>query len=551
VTCNNVLLIAAGGGGGATSDNNGANSTTLTSGTNDYPGGSTPGGTGGGGGSACNVGGAGANHGGGGGGYSGDGATSTANSPGGGGFAFLNGGMGGTSFAVGGFGGGGGATSITVGGGGGGGYSGGAGGQQVNYCTPGINRSGGGGGGSYNTGANQVNAAGVNTGDGKVIIKGLCNIEITATGTSTLGGICAGNSATLSTNAVSNISWTGGSSSTTIVVSPTATTVYSVTGTSTAACTAASFYTVTINPLPVISANSTPSVLCVGATATLQGSGAVTYTWSTGATGVSATVAPLTNAQYTVTGTSAFGCVNNQVVGVQVNTLALIVTPTSTVCLGESKSIGVSGALSYTWAQGGSFSSINVTPLVNTNYSVSGTDIHNCVLSAVVSLVVSPKPVVTITADRTVICKGETVQLTGGGANSYTWSGGGGTQSTFTTVLTADVPYTFTVTGMDNAGCVNTAVITIPVVKCTGIDEGAADSSIRVFPNPGSGIYHLQLTGASEKIIEVSDITGKVICFSRLSGQAGTVDISSSPAGIYFLKVNSESTTKVIRLVKE
>jgi hypothetical protein len=384
-----------------------------------------------------------------------------------------------------------------------------------------------------------------------VIIKGLCNVDITATGTSTLGGICVGNSATLATNAVSNISWTGGSSSTTIVVSPTATTVYSVTGTSTAACTAASFYTLTINPLPVISANNTPSVLCVGATATLQGSGAVTYTWSTGATGISTTVAPLANAQYTVTGTSAFGCVNNQVVGVQVNTLSLNITPNSTVCLGESKIILVSGALSYTWAQGGSFSSINVTPLVNTTYSVSGTDVHNCVLTAVVNLVVSPKPVVTATADRTLICRGEVIKLTGGGANTYTWSGGGGTQNTFTTILSADVLYSFTVTGTDNAGCVNSAVITIPVGRCTHIDENSADKSIRVFPNPGSGVYTLQVTDGSHKIIEVADITGKVIYFSRLTGQSGTVDISSNPAGIYLLKITSGDTIKVVRLVKE
>jgi hypothetical protein len=65
----------------------------------------------------------------------------------------------------GGFGGGGGGGSDNMGGGGGGGFSGG-GGARYDPC----NNEPGGGGGSYNGGANQTNTAGVNTGDGAVVI---------------------------------------------------------------------------------------------------------------------------------------------------------------------------------------------------------------------------------------------------------------------------------------------------------------------------------------------------------------------------------------------
>ncbi|APY07957.1 hypothetical protein BWZ20_06405 [Winogradskyella sp. J14-2] len=87
-----------------------------------------------------------------------------------GGQAIINGGAGGATLTndgiPGGFGGGGaGGSSSAAGGGGGGGYSGGAGGGQG-----GVVGSGGGGGGSFNSGTNQVNTAGVRSGDGEIII---------------------------------------------------------------------------------------------------------------------------------------------------------------------------------------------------------------------------------------------------------------------------------------------------------------------------------------------------------------------------------------------
>lgn len=92
-----------------------------------------------------------------------------------GGKAFINGGNGGFDEGYGGFGGGGGTSSWNnYRGGGGGGYSGGGGARNNNFssgCCP-----SGGGGGSYNGGSNPTNLAGVQLGDGKVIItkKSLC-----------------------------------------------------------------------------------------------------------------------------------------------------------------------------------------------------------------------------------------------------------------------------------------------------------------------------------------------------------------------------------------
>ena len=153
------LIIAGGGGGGGTPKKQYEDGDPGQATEN----GTRCGGTGGNGGQPCNAdtgnvdpgifagGGAGLKGNGGGGG----GPTMTSS------LSFINGGTGGTCpVSKGGFGGG---SFGFVAGGGGGGYSGGG---VVGSSSSGV----AGGGGSYNIGTNQQNKAGVNKGDGKVII---------------------------------------------------------------------------------------------------------------------------------------------------------------------------------------------------------------------------------------------------------------------------------------------------------------------------------------------------------------------------------------------
>ena len=155
----NAPMCIAGAGGGSSAGVSGPakDGQTTTTGGRGLDGGGAPGAAGSGGGVGVSV-----YNSGGGGGLLTDGATSVGTSPGG--MAFVNGGAGGSGgYGIGGYGGGGGGSGYVVGGGGGG-YSGGGGGG---YNTLGGN---GAGGGSYNGGTNQTNTAGVNSGNGSVLI---------------------------------------------------------------------------------------------------------------------------------------------------------------------------------------------------------------------------------------------------------------------------------------------------------------------------------------------------------------------------------------------
>jgi hypothetical protein len=164
VRVGNIPLLVAGGGGGASNNiqacganRNGRDASITTSGTSSADG-VIAGGTGG------NGGGASGGSGGGGGGFFTNGTAGTGFA-GNNGKSYLNGSAGGSGVVndSGGYGGGGAGWFVGGNGGGGGGYSGGG----TNGAFP---FAGGGGGGSFNAGANQVNTAGAQVGNGQVTI---------------------------------------------------------------------------------------------------------------------------------------------------------------------------------------------------------------------------------------------------------------------------------------------------------------------------------------------------------------------------------------------
>ncbi|MBL7901517.1 MAG: hypothetical protein JNK73_05935, partial [Bacteroidia bacterium] len=353
VVVNGTLLIAAGGGGGCTSQINGVNATTLTSGTQDNPAVSAAG-TGGNGGGACT---SGSHNGGGGGGYNAAAAGNGVNGGGGGGGgqSFLNGGLGGTAFfnsqagPAGGFGGGGGGSYCTVGGGGGGGYSGGAGGQHLNQCISNSFRTGGGGGGSFNSAVSQTNTPGFQSGNGRAILTRLCNITLTAAGTNSNGAICAGQSVTITTDAISNYTWSTGSNASSITDSPTITTTYSLTAMSPSNCMTSAAITVTVDPavpnLTVANTATAASGVCPNSTVVLTASGATSYSW-TGGVSNGVVFTPTTAASYTVTGYNACGT-TTAVTSVSVHPLPPVTAVISqpSVCTGNTVVTLASGAV--------------------------------------------------------------------------------------------------------------------------------------------------------------------------------------------------------------
>ena len=99
--------------------------------------------------------------------------------------------------------------------------------------------------------------------------------------------------------------------------------------------------------------------------------------------------------------------------------------------------------------------------------------------------------------------------------------------------------------------------------KIKGIDVGIAETdnypSLRVYPNPTTGVLNLiQETINNEQLtinnIEIFDICGKKIFLSTRSlvhSSTITMDISHLTAGIYFVKISTETGEVVRKIVKQ
>ncbi len=450
------------------------------------------------------------------------------------------GGWPGGTYGEGGFGGGGSSCSCsTGGGGGGGGYTGGGGGSS-GYQS-------GTGGSSYiipaatNTTITQLTGFG----HGKVIVTSLCNVNISGA-----TSICAGESTTLTSNAVSGWNWSTGSTQPSIVVSPSSTTSYTVGGIgSLNNCISNIIVTVKVNPLPVITGVVTPTLLCAGSPATITAAGAATYTWASGPVSNTVTASPLVTSNISVMGTSTAGCVNSGAIAVNVNTI-VVAAAAQTICAGKSAVMTASNGVSYLWNNTLPFPSITVAPATSTVYTVSGLDINNCITTTTVAVTVNTLPNVTVNANRTTVCKGEQVTLTAAGASTYSWNTTGTGSSIVVTPL-IDIPYTYTVTGTDANQCSKDATVTINVQRCTGINELQNGNEISVYPNPSNGVFTIKAGAAMT--LNITNELGQIVKTVVLSeNNKNEVNVSGLSTGIYFItgenngtKINSKiSVTK-------
>jgi gliding motility-associated-like protein len=119
--------------------------------------------------------------------------------------------------------------------------------------------------------------------------------------------ICLGDAVTVNASGAFSYVWNFGVVDG-VPFSPTGTQTYTVTGTDVNGCIDTDQLIVTVNPDPIVQAGADITI-CDGETATLNGSGAQTYTWTSGVVdGVPFVPAAIGTNTYTVTGTSVNGC---------------------------------------------------------------------------------------------------------------------------------------------------------------------------------------------------------------------------------------------------
>jgi hypothetical protein len=408
-----------------------------------------------------------------------------------------------------------GCSNSPSGGGGGGGYVNGGGGGGGSLGTVGCsgNEKGGGGGGAggssfTGTLTNTTSNNGVNVGNGSVTITWTgsptscvsstrtpvtvaVNPIPVVTGTPLTTTVCPNAPVILQGQGASTYTWSGPQVVNNNQPFPaTITGIYTVTGTSAAGCTSTATVSVNVINL-VVSANATPaSSVCVGNQVTLNGGGAISYTWSGGVNDNVAFTPSLGTITYTVTGTDGNGCTNTSSIAITASPLpnaptGLTAVPSSLCFPGGTVQLTAfsannsinwfnaptAGSLLGTSASGTPFSTtVSSTTTFYAETSLIG--VGGCVSTTrtPITVIVHPLPNVSSNPNLVTGCNNVTVTLAGQGANFYTWAGPQTIQNNVPFLANSSGIYT--VTGTDANGCTNTstAIVSVNPLPTVGIN---------------------------------------------------------------------------------
>ena len=373
-------------------------------------------------------------------------------------------------------------------------------------------------------------------------------IQVTTTPIAAISGsqnICAGQSTTLTASGATSYQWSGGSTASTpsITVAPTTTTAYTVTP-SNGVCVGTPINTVvTVTPIPNGSIAFSNNTICPGQIVTLTASGGGAYQWSGGNANSSLTainITPNVTTTYYLQ-TSNSGCIDNDSVVIQVNSVHIITAKNTTICDGQSVIITASGATSYQWSVGSNATtpSITVSPTTTTTYYVTGTS--SCgTFSDTAIVTVNPLPVIDIINTYTEISDGASVQLVATGGVSYIWTNTNelSCSNCYNPFATPQELTTYMVTGTDANGCRNTDTVSInPIVETLYLPNCITpngDGTNDVFYAYGINIKTLDMrifNRWGELMFESTDKT---------KGWNGTMDGHYVQLGVYVYTVHCE-----------
>ena len=313
-------------------------------------------------------------------------------------------------------------------------------------------------------------------------------------------------------------SWSSGA--TTSVISSALAGAYSATVTDANNCTSIKSVSIT-QPSALTTSTALTNALCNGGTGSASitasgGTGAYTYSWSSGAT--SSVISSALAGAYSATVTDANNCTSVKgAVITQPSALITSTAVTNALCNGATGSAsltasGGTGAYTYSWSSGATTSVIS-SALAGA-YSATVTDANNCT-SVKGAIITQPSALITSTAITNIACNGDsgsaTLTASGGtGAYTYSWSSGA-TTSVISSALAG--AYSATVTDANNCTSTKSAVITQPsaLITSTAITNvlcNGGTGSASITASGGTGAYTYSWSNVATASVISSALAG-------------------------------------------
>ena len=282
--------------------------------------------------------------------------------------------------------------------------------------------------------------------------------------------LCYGQSVTLTAvGNADNYQWSTGETAPSITISNVTDNQFTLTGYTPYLCQRSDSTHVTIHPLPTGIISGSSQTICPGDTVVLTLPTTAECAWHPAidvvqSVGNSTWVNPPVTTMFTAVMTNEYGCVDSTHFTIPVyEPLPLQITPDTVICIGSGVNISVSGSWNYLWDNGVQGNSQYVAPLQTTTYSVSSTDLHDCITSVATTVTVQPDYTLTLHHDKDTICVGDSVELWYDGVvDQHYWSTGS-TENHITVSPLMDATYSLWAYNTATA-CAKTLFDTITVI---------------------------------------------------------------------------------------
>ncbi len=284
------------------------------------------------------------------------------------------------------------------------------------------------------------------------------------------------------------------------------------------------------------------------------GTAPYSYNWSNGET----------NQKDTGIGAGTYTCVVTDNGGCKYTVVTTLINPTApivkisptpdSVCLGSSTSLTASGAKTYVWNPGSLVgTTVIVSPLTTTTYTVSALDSNGCNGSATITVVVNPVPTVSIVPPSDSICSGSGVTITASGASTYTWTPATGLSclSCANPLASPTVTTTYTVVGKNGHGCEDSSTVKIvvkpkpvPTITVIPTSDTICNGDSAMLIAGGGGAYDWTFSGSPNDTVWVKPASSTIYTLQvTLDGCVATINtkVIVVGAGIPKITVSKDS----------
>lgn len=157
------------------------------------------------------------------------------------------------------------------------------------------------------------------------------------------------------------------------------------------------------------------------------------------------------------------------------------------------------------------------------------------------------------------ICANNTTTLMASSTGTINWYSSPtstvtlGTGTNYVTPTLTAGSYTYYAEAKTCGPSATRTAITLLVSPCTGISNlTSINTSIKIYPNPSTGIFHLSNPGGEKLEIKILNALGQQVLNKVIYENENLIDISNFSNGVYFIRIKNHSDeTNTIKLIKE